>query len=210
MYTVDDLRLQAVKGLGIGQQPITESSVNAWPHQPGLYAVYGASDVWRLLGLGAPPDERPLYVGKAERSLSSREIGTHFGFAGKGGDSVTGWSTLRRSLAAMLRTPLELRGQYRNRAKPEKPDKYGLSPQHDEALTSWMRENLVASYWVKVSGDVGLVEVERAVLRQLQPPLNLTEVQHQWRKPVKAARAVMAADCARSDRVGRPGDSGGC
>lgn len=30
--------------------------------------------VWELLGLGASPDERPLYVGKSEDSLATRDL----------------------------------------------------------------------------------------------------------------------------------------
>jgi hypothetical protein len=47
------------------------------PAKPGLYAIHGAADVWRELGLGAPPDARPLYLGKAEDSLVSRDLDTH-------------------------------------------------------------------------------------------------------------------------------------
>lgn len=66
------------------------------PPSAGLYAINGEATVWRALGLGDPPDGRPLYVGKAERSLSGRGLGTHFA------TGRTGPSTLRRSLAALL------------------------------------------------------------------------------------------------------------
>lgn len=196
MYTVDDLRPKAVEGLGIGQQSITESSVNAWPQKPGLYAVYGTSDVWQLLSLGAPPDGRPLYVGKAERSLSSRDVRTHFGYAGQGQTSITGYSTLRRSLAALLRPSLGLKGRYRNLDRPGRSTHFGLSPQHDQTLSDWMRHHLTATFWVYSSSEVLLDDIETAVIRELKPPLNLTKVQHGWKKPVMAARAAMATDCA--------------
>lgn len=197
MNAIDVLRLQAVKDLSVGQQPITKSSVNAWPRQPGLYAVYGAPDVWHLLSLGAPPDGRPLYVGKAERSLSSRDVRTHFGYADQGRTSITGSSTLRRSLAALLRTTLELRGRYRNLDSPGKATHYGLSPQHDQSLSDWMRHHLTATFWVHSSSEVLLGDIETAVLQEIEPPLNLQKVPHRWRKSVKSARAVMAADCTQ-------------
>jgi len=49
------------------------------PDRAGLYALYGPFEIWRLLGLGDPPDDRPLYVGKAEDSLVTRDLRTHFG-----------------------------------------------------------------------------------------------------------------------------------
>ena len=49
------------------------------PSKAYLYAVYGGREVWRELGLGAPPDGRPLYVGKAEDSLVARDLRTPFG-----------------------------------------------------------------------------------------------------------------------------------
>lgn len=64
--------------------------------RPGLYAIHANAGVWRQLGLGAPPDERPLYVGKAEDSLVTRDLSTHFGDPKPGKQSITGRSTVRR------------------------------------------------------------------------------------------------------------------
>ena len=68
------------------------------PGRPGLYAIYGDATTWEELGLGQPSDDRALYVGKAEDSLVSRDLKTHFG------DGRTGQSTVRRSFAALLPT----------------------------------------------------------------------------------------------------------
>lgn len=53
-------------------------------------------------------------MGKAERSLASRDVDTHFSTA------KTGSSTLRRSLAGLLVDQLALEGRPRNPAKPER------------------------------------------------------------------------------------------
>jgi GIY-YIG catalytic domain len=106
------------------------------PGRPGLYAIYGDTKTWQELGLGEPPDGRPLYIGKAEDSLVARDLKTHFG------DGRTGQSTLRRSFAALLHDTLNLRGIPRNTAKPGYFSNYGLSAAHDAALTRWMRERL--------------------------------------------------------------------
>jgi hypothetical protein len=195
MTTATELAADALLHLGSGQSLITEESLTTWPNLPGLYAVYGSAEICRQLGLGEPPDDRPLYVGKAERSLSSRDVGDYFGFR-ESANSVTGSSTLRRSIAALLRTELGFRARYRNPAVPGYPDKYGLSREQDMELSAWMRNNLPASYWEMTAVDVRLSDVETQVLRELQPPVNLQKVSHQWTKMVRAARRVMAADCA--------------
>jgi len=155
----------------------------------GLYAVYGAADVWQQLGLGHPPDARPLYVGKAESSLRSRDLRHHFA------DGRTGSSTLRRSLAALLHDDLELRGVPRNIAKPGYFANHGLVPDDDAALTAWMRRNLRIAAWV--SDDVvGLASLETQVSSRLLPPLNLQGVTTPWSALVSARRAVLAAEAA--------------
>ena len=159
----------------------------AVPELPGLYAIYGDAAIWHELGLGEPPDARPLYVGKSESSLASRDLRTHFG----GGR--TGSSTVRRSFAALLREPLALHAQPRNPANPENFANYGLPVEHDQRLTAWMRANLRIAAWPK-SGDEALVDTERAVLVRWNPPLNLTEVSTPWTARIKAARASMAAE----------------
>ena len=157
------------------------------PECPGLYAIYGDSPTWEQLGLGAPPDERPLYVGKSESSLASRDLRTHFG------DGRTGSSTVRRSFAALLREPLGLHAQPRNPNRPERFANYGLAADGDAKLTTWMREHLRIAVWSK-AGEEPLTETELAVLTHLIPPLNLKDVTTPWTAHVKAARAVMATE----------------
>lgn len=167
-------------------RPFDESSESV-PAAPGLYAVHGDSDVWRLLGLGAPPDDRPLYVGKAEHNLAGRDVRTHFG-TGK-----TGSSTLRRSLAGLLRGELGLNGMPRNPGKPGHFSNYGLEPAGDAALTEWMREHLRLATWASPP-TVDLGELETEILQRLEPPLNIDKVQTAWRPLVRAGRAALAAE----------------
>lgn len=159
------------------------------PAKPGLYAIHGGVGGWHELGLGEPPDARPLYAGKAEESLVARDLDTHFG------DGRTGSSTVRRSFAALLHDALRLRGLPRNSAKPGYFASYGLSPEHDAALTAWMREHLMLTTWAKPADcDVGLASIECVVLARLQPPLNLQHVLTPWTAALKAARKVMAGE----------------
>jgi hypothetical protein len=172
------------------------------PDRPGLYAIHGAQTTWDELRFGAPPDGRPLYIGKAEDSLVTRDLKTHFG----GGR--TGQSTVRRSFAALLRDTLGLRAIPRNPAKPGYFSNFGLSAEDDVALTQWMKKHLRLAVWSKPA-DCGfrLGEIETSLLLDLQPPLNLRGVVTPWTAQVKQARAVMAEEARRAaHETGTSGD----
>lgn len=155
------------------------------PNSPGLYAIYGDPDAIDALGLGTVT--RPLYVGKAERSLVGRDMRTHFA-TGK-----TGSSTVRRTVAALLRDQLELHAVPRNLAKPDGSANYAVEAEGDGRLTSWMQRHLSLAFWRRPD-DVVLDEVETLVLEALRPPLNLAKMGTSGDKRVKAARAAMAAE----------------
>jgi hypothetical protein len=176
---------------------IVEAKVDV-PRRPGLYAVHGEVAVWQELGLGEPADARPLYVGKAERSLASRDVNTHFS-TGK-----TGSSTLRRSLAGLLADQLALEGRPRNTAKPERFANFGLEASGDERLTGWMVTHLRLAVWPSPDGVI-LDAVETAVLAELLPPLNVAKVSTPWRPRVQAGRRRLAAQAeAWATGVGAP------
>lgn len=159
------------------------------PARPGLYGIYSDATTWNELCLGDPPDGRPLYIGKAEDSLLTRDLKTHFG------DGRTGQSTVRRSFAALLHDALGLRGIPRNTAEPGYFSNYGLSAAHDAALTRWMREHLQLSVWpMPHDCEFTLGQVETALFVELLPPLNLKGLVTSWTAQVKAARAVMAEE----------------
>jgi hypothetical protein len=179
-FRKDDV-FQALRGPGVA---ICDAAAVV-PDSPGLYAIYADSKVWRQLTLGEPPDDRPLYVGKAKDSLVTRDLRTHFV------DGRTGSSTLRRSFAALLRAPLKLTPQPRNPENPERPANYGLPPAHDERLTEWMQLKLRIAVW-PTDARAPLEAIEKQALAHWQPPLNLKDVRTAWTTHVKAARAEMA------------------
>lgn len=155
------------------------------PPKPGLYAIHGDELTWTQLRLAPPPDDRPLYVGKAEDSLVKRDLETHFG------DGRTGSSTVRRSFAALLRSELSLLGMPRNPQKPGYFSSYGLSPADDAKLTRWMRDRLEIAVW-PTDGSRALADIESDVLRRWNPAINITGVDHRWRSFLQAQRKVMA------------------
>lgn len=124
-------------------------------------------------------------MGKAERSLSSRDFGTHFA-AGK-----TGSSTVRRSLAALLAAELDLVAVPRNEGRPDGSANFSLESMGERRLSDWMEQRLTLATWARPE-TVVLREVESAVLARLRPPLNLVGV-GQRRDRLRAARAALAA-----------------
>lgn len=92
---------------------------NHIPRAAGLYAVHADPETRKVLGLAEREAGVPLYVGKSEYDLLARDLNTHFA-VGRGTKSTTGSSTVRRSLAALLREPLELRAVPRDKSKPNR------------------------------------------------------------------------------------------
>lgn len=160
--------------------------------RPGLYALYASAQTWRDLGLGSPPDPRPLYVGKAEGTLAARDLETHFGMRDRKDQSPTGSSTVRRSLAALLTEARGYRAVPRNPKNPSHFAEYGLSEPDDADLSAWMRRRLRIALWPHDATDE-LEDVETGVLQHWRPALNLRKVETPWRAQVKAARAVLNA-----------------
>jgi len=191
--------LTALCGPGLS---VTELVTDQASH-PGLYAFHTSASTWRELGLGNPPDDRPLYVGKAENTLASRDIEGHFGMRKRGAQSPTGSSTLRRSLAALLAPTRGYHGIPRNPAKPGDFSNFGLSVAHDDDLSAWMCRRLHLALWPHPA-PAQLDAIETDVLRELSPPVNLAKVVTvtPWRyHRVKGARKELAAEA----RVWRSG-----
>lgn len=176
--------------------------VDAEGHVPtaaGLYALHGSIETWQLLGLGATPDARPLYVGKAERSLASRDLNTHFR------TGSTGQSTVRRTFAALLRGELSLRAVPRNMNTPDdKPTHFSLDLDGDARLTEWMLDRLELAVWEKPATCANLAAVEAEVIRRWVPPLNIQgNADSPWTSKIRKARQTMAADVGEWARAHR-------
>lgn len=188
MLTLDDA-LAALAGRALS---ITDAERSPLVASPGLYAVSGDAAVWFELGLGDPPDHRPLYVGKCEGSFESRDLEDHFG------NGRTGRSTLRRSFAALLAAELDLVPVPRGRNPLDRTTRatmFGLTPAADARLTAWMRERLVLTLWP--CRDIPAVRsLERDVIATLKPPLCIDgkwKPNHWHADPIEPARRAMTA-----------------
>ncbi len=192
----DDFVAAALRSFG-GTRHRYADAVRLVPRGPGLYAFYGDDRAWADLQLSPAFGGQPLYVGKAERSLNGRDVGTHFA-AGR-----TGSSTVRRSLAALLVDSLALVAVPRNLAKPDGSANFGLDAASESRLSAWMERQLSLATWSKPEG-IDLDDIETAVVRQLQPPLNLNKV-HEPRTRLRAARRHLANAARAWEPHGGPG-----
>ena len=166
--TIEPVVADALRGL-TGVRHRRKDAADLVERSAGLYAFYGDERAWSELQLTPAMGGQPLYVGKAERSLNGRDVGTHFA-TGK-----TGSSTVRRSLGALLSSQLDLVPVPRNLTRPDRSANFALEPAGDARLSDWMEHRLVLATWVKPEG-VHLDDVETAVLLRLRPPLNLDKV----------------------------------
>src|SRR5262249_419625 len=121
------------------------------------------------LGLGLPIPGSRIYGGQAgatqwlksglpkRRKVTLRSrIGTrHLGLR-------SDYSTLRHTITALLRTPLDLGPIGKNR----------LDRSSEERLRDWMRNHLMLAVHPFLNRDV-LKDLEEQILRRLDPPLNL-------------------------------------
>lgn len=104
------------------------------PPVSGVYSVF-LKEGTRLPLKNLPPNGL-IYIGISS-SLASREYDTHFA-SGK-----TGFSTLRRSLGALLKNELELKAVPRGTgSSPTNYQNYRFTADGEERLTDWMRESL--------------------------------------------------------------------
>ncbi len=180
---IDLVLADALEGLA-GSRLRREDAAKSAPRRAGLYAIYGDEQAWVELRLKTAFKDQPLYVGKAERSLNGRDVGTHFAL-GK-----TGSSTVRRSLAALLADELDLDPVPRNLGSPNGSANFALDPESDGRLSHWMEDRLTVATWVNSNG-VDLGELETAVLLKSRPPLNLEKV-GEPRERLRKARRHMA------------------
>ncbi|TCJ23792.1 hypothetical protein E0W80_09545 [Microbacterium sp. PI-1] len=190
---VRDLATAAVAALTGERWAITDAAAHV-PSRPGLYAIYGDDQAWRDLQL-EPTPAVPLYVGKAEASLVSRDLNGHFAINPRS-KPRTGGSTVRRSFAALLRDGLDLHAVPRNLARPERFANYALAEGGDARLNEWMHARLQLAVWPTPAGmTVPLGEVETAVIMHFAPPINLDKNPGKLAR-LSRARAKMAAEAA--------------
>jgi hypothetical protein len=128
-----------------------------------------------------------VYIGSTS-NLASREYENHFA------TTSTGFSTLRRSIGAILKQKLCLKAVPRSQgASKTNVQNYRFTDAGDRLLTEWMIENLEVGF----CAHDDFVNLEKALLKHLSPLLNLKGCDNLYSKEIRALRAI-CADEARS------------
>lgn len=155
------------------------------PSSSGVYAIFLRE------GSEFPLSDRPpsglIYVGSSG-SLAARDYDMHFS------SRNTGFSTLRRSIGAILKDELSLAAIPRGRGRAESNYRnYRFKSDGEERLTTWMRENLeVGAY----PSDGDYDAVEKALIGALEPVLCLKG----WRNPSAGLVKDLRKRCADEAR----------
>ena len=135
------------------------------PSGSGVYAIY-----LRTPGLLVPfPDGENgrIYIGLST-NLASREFEQHFS------SENTGFSTVRRSLGAILKHQLRLRAVPRGPGSSESNSQnYCFQKDGEARLTSRMRVNLEVGVFATPKFEA----IENALIKRLVPLLNLKQMQ---------------------------------
>jgi hypothetical protein len=151
----------------------------------GVYAVL-LRDTASLPGV-TPGRDGLLYVGMTNDGLDARNHFQH---------EHSGFSTLRRSIGALLKELLQLQPVPRAPgASRSNVVNYRFTPEGEKALSGWMERNLLIAQ-SSLGGDI--VAIERDIIRLLEPPLNLTG----WPNPQRAHLKYLRSLCvAQAERV---------
>jgi hypothetical protein len=158
------------------------------PTKPGVYAWY--LDERDALTSAPHRDAEPIYIGMST-NLAERGDETHFQ------SGQTGFSTLRRSLGALLKGELQLRAQPRGTGASEQNYRcYRFDDAGEDRLTDWMTRHLRVA--VLAYPDPSHVEAELVTLAQ--PPLNLNK----WANPSAAEIKALRKACADEARRDHP------
>lgn len=154
--------------------------------EPGVYAFFlkpGAS-----LRCGPVCLDELVYVGMSS-DLAARQFDMHFS------SDNTGFSTVRRSLGALLKDDLGLRCIPRGHGNgPANFRNYRFEAEGEAKLTEWMHANLqIATCPIPSGYD----DMERAIIPQLQPSLCLTHWPNPNSRLIRSLRKL-CADEARA------------
>jgi hypothetical protein len=154
----------------------------------GIY-VFNLETPSELAGVNIDASGGPIYLGMTDSSLKQRLHFTH---------EHSGFSTLRRTLGALLKTSLNLRAIPRGSGPSQTNVQNYRFPDEDERrLTDWMNCHLTYGFAV-IANDI--TAVEQALTRELRPPLNLTGWPNPQRQYVRTLRDACRLEAAQARR----------
>lgn len=156
-------------------------------NSPGLYALFLESQA-ALPGLAIAPSGL-LYIGKTGSSLHKRNHFLHPHSAA---------SSPRRSLGALLKQQLGLQALPRGQGRSGKNfTHYRFSKTDEEKLKKWMHNHLTYTYAL-MSVIKNIKHMEKCLIAELFPPLNLTDWLNPRKQYIEELRAVCCDEAHRS------------
>ncbi|MDX3458727.1 GIY-YIG nuclease family protein [Streptomyces sp. ME02-8801-2C] len=180
---LDDATVQRATADLLSAPQTLGHAAGALPTTAGVYAWWARPEVLALFPGPANTGDagrRLLYLGKAGR-LRSRVASNHLRDSGR--------STLRRTLAGLLMPTESYRTTW--------TDRVVLIPADEQRLTHWMHQHLTLTW----SEHPDPVPLEKKLIPQLQPPLNVEGAEHgTYRDRVKQARAFYYASAGPRPR----------
>jgi hypothetical protein len=160
------------------------------PPKSGVYAIYLTRKA--LLAPFAEGEDGLIYIGLSS-NLADREFEHHFS------SENTGFSTLRRSLGAILKKQLDLRAIPRAPGPSETNVRnYRFISDGDSRLTAWMCEHLE----VGIHASSSYPELEDFLVPELRPLLNLNKWPNPHRVEIKSLRKLCADEARQVRRAG--------
>jgi hypothetical protein len=175
----------AWKALIDGRAPVDELEA---PPEPGVYAIFLAEGA--TLPLVEAPETRLLYVGSST-NLAQRDVETHFA------DGQSGFSTIRRSLGALLKDVLDLTAIPRGTgASDTNYRNYRFEGAGESRLMEWMKENLEIAVLPAAEYD----DLETRLIAEVQPALCLKGWANPHAATIKASRKQCVEEARRIPR----------
>lgn len=145
--------------------------------EPGVYALFLSSE---SLGQFPAGNEGFVYVGTSA-NLAQREFDTHFSSRG------TGFSTVRRSFGAILKTTLRLKAKARGKGLTRQDLLcYVFDSSGEDRLTEWMHQNVLVAVYPTMEPQ----RVEDRLIPFAEPLLNLTKWKNPYRTDIMSLRKV--------------------
>lgn len=122
-----------------------------------------------------------VYVGVSSKSLRERDYEKHFN------GNNAGQSTLRKSIGSLM----GLKKTFRSPAEygKEKP-KTKFVDSDEVKLSEWMRKNLLLLF----KGNSNYEEIEKEMIRVLNPPLNIKENHNEENKDFRSRLKTLRTD----------------
>jgi hypothetical protein len=131
-----------------------------------------------------------VYIGKSS-NLAQREFETHFN------SGASGFSTLRRTIGAMLKEEFKLNAIPRSSGSSDTNWRnYKFTSEGEDKITKWMKENLQIA--VYETDDIDYVETE--LIQAAKPIFNLTGWDNPYAKTIKAKRKICAEEARKQIR----------